>query len=223
MLSREQFAIEFAGLCEVFERTPTDGLINAYYNSLCDLTDKQFVEAIASVLRTRKYTKLPLPHEIREGIMEDAQSSAIIALDKAEKAIERHGSYTSVIFDDPVIHMVVRSMGGWPRFCCPAAYGDDQEWQWKQKEFIRLYDTFSKRPVAECPPVLSGIADIENSSAGRLEWLSKPKIVGDERKALAWTSTIKALPESGNAVVQVHSFIEQIIDRKVIASNDTDK
>lgn len=158
-----------------------------YFRVMEDMTIDQVEQAVYRLLRERKITStFPVPGEIRE-YSSNGESAAIVALDKAEKAIERHGSYSSVTFDDPVIHMVIVSMGGWPRFCCPSVYGDDQEWHWKQKEFVKLYEAFSKNPRAECPIVLFGILDTENSAAGRLEWISKPRIVGDVRLALEWT------------------------------------
>ena len=167
-----------------------------YFRVMEDMSIEQVEQAVYRLIRDRKITStFPVPGEIREFASEG--SAAILALDKLEKAIGKHGSYASVIFDDPVIHMVVVSMGGWPRVCCPSLYGDEQEWVWKQKEFVKLYDAFSKNHRAECPPVLFGIADIENSASGRIEWMGKPRIVGNAQKALEWTEARKQLVQDG--------------------------
>ena len=191
MLSHEKLRTELAGLCEVFDREPTKALAHAYYEALNDLTDDQLTKAVAVVLRTRKYSKLPLPSDIREAITGDVGSAAIIALDKAEKAAATHGSYKSVQFDDPVIHMVISAMGGWYKFCCPAAYGDPQDWHWKAKEFKSIYETFSHRTTAECPIVLYGLSDTNNGASGS-QGLGRPPVqIGDQKKIGQWTDEAK--------------------------------
>lgn len=211
MLSREKFRTEFAGLCEVFDREPTKALAHAYYEALNDLTDDQLSEAVAFVLRTRKYTKLPLPSDIREAITGDIQSAAIIALDKAEKAIERHSAYRSVQFDDPVIHMVISAMGGWYKFCCPAVYGDDQDWHWKQKEFKSIYVAFSQRPIAECPVVLFGILDTENSARG-IDITRAPEQIGDRKKIEQWTQAVSlGLTSDGSQKDSVKQLVVSVV------------
>lgn len=184
MLNAEIFAAEFAGLCEVFDRQPTKALASAYYETLCDMSDEQFKSAILAVMKTQKFSKLPLPAEIRESICA-SKSVALVALDKAERAIERHGSYCAVVFDDPVIHMVISAMGGWARFCCPSNYGDDQEWHWKQKEFVSLYETFSKHPHVEVPLVLVGLGDTHFDRNGQIIPIL-PKFIGDKRAVIEW-------------------------------------
>lgn len=185
MLDNKLFKNSISGLCEMFERQATDALLDIYYQALSDLTDEQFSIAIAAVIRGKKFNKLPLPGEIRDDFG-GGKSAALLALDKAEKAIEKHGSYVAVVFDDPIIHMVIRSMGGWPQFCCPSAYGDCQDWQWKQKEFVALYEVFVKNSRAECPPVLVGLGDMSYERNGEVIQIP-PAYVGDEQKAMAWS------------------------------------
>lgn len=167
----------------MFERKATDALLDIYYQALSDLSDDKFKEAISSVVRSKTFHKLPLPGEILDAISSD-ESEALLALQKAEYAISRHGSYSTVRFDDPVIHMVITAMGGWSRFCSPSTYGDDQEWHWKQKEFIQLYNTFLKNPRGNVPSQLSGICDTHNASNGHGDFQMPIMVIGDKNKAL---------------------------------------
>lgn len=183
MLTREKFKIEFAGLCEVFDREATKSLAHAYYEVLKDMSDDDFSQAISVVLKTRKYTKLPLPNDIREGLTGNVATAAIVALDKAEKAIEKYSAYRSVQFDDPVIHMAIESMGGWIKFCRPE---DEQDWHWHQKEFLRLYEAFATRPRS-CQNILPGLLAMDPNR--QMMGLPEPVgCIGDEKKRLAWTS-----------------------------------
>lgn len=205
MLTREKFKTEFAGLCEVFDREATKSLAHAYYESLKDLSDEQFSQAVAMVLKTRKYTKLPLPSDIREGLTGDVHSAAIIALDKAEKAVENYSAYRSVQFDDPVIHMAIESMGGWIKFCRPE---DDQDWHWHQKEFLRLYEAFAARPRS-CQNILPGLFAMDPHR--QMMGLPEPiGYIGDEQKRLAWTSKNSETPQ-----IAGQSGIKQIDTKKL--------
>lgn len=195
MLNYDLFVKSMAGLCELFERQQTDALLDIYYQALSDLTDDQFRQGIAAIVRGKKFNKLPLPGEILDAVGGN-QSAALLALDKAERAVEKHGSYSAVIFDDPVIHMVIANMGGWPRFCAPSSYGDDREWHWIQKEFVKLYEAFSKSQRSEFPTVLVGLSDTSYVRNGETV-VVPPKIIGDQQKALEWTEARKqALLES---------------------------
>jgi len=63
-----------------------------------------------------------------------AQEQFLIAKD----TITSHGAYRSVQFDDPIIHKVIESMGGWVNFCM-TQYKD---LPWKEKEFIKYYASY---------------------------------------------------------------------------------
>ena len=192
MLSRSTFAQSFTGLCEVYERTPTKVLVEAYYSVLSDLTERQFADAVKYVLSTRQYTKLPTPGEIRNAAVGDVNTKGLVALEKVEKSASRYGSYSSVAFDDHVIHMTITSMGGWPKFCSPGAYGDDREWHWIQKDFLARYEAFSKSPIP-FPPVLFGISDIDNMANGLENFCKPPVLIGGTQEQMTIAKPVKLI------------------------------
>ena len=179
------------GLWKMFRRendtAPDEQVIEVYYRALSDLSDEEFIRAIDRVVKIRVFPGMPKPAEIRDAAG-GGESEALLALDKAEKAVELHGMYKAVIFDDPVIHMVVSAMGGWTKFCRPDAFGEYQQPHWQRKEFVSLYETFSKNPRAECPKVLIGSGDTSYQRGDELV-LVPPVIVGDKVKALSWTKS----------------------------------
>jgi len=183
MLNHELFMQYFTGLCERYDKQATVALCDIYYMALEDLNDEQLKKSVSNVLRSREYSSMPSPAELRG---EDIENDALLALDKMEKAIERYGLYRSVRFDDPVIHMVVRSMGGWPAICRKEGE-EGEDWTWRRKEFVKLYRAFAMSPRAECPVTLIGLAESENNG------LPMVHIVGDGKKALAWTEGRKEL------------------------------
>lgn len=163
MLNEQKFAEGMGLLCAAFDREPTALLLKAYYMVLKSLTDEQFGSAIRKVLSTHEYSKLPLPADIMAQVHGDKGEAAIIALDKVEKAIARHGAYTSVKFDDPIIHAVIVALGGWPRICGMSL----EEWKWARKDFEKTYKAFvHNADKIQCPEHLCGIAEISNSAHG---------------------------------------------------------
>lgn len=93
--------------------------------------------------------------------------SGIVALAVIEEAMRRHGAYKSVIFADPLIHLVVERMGGWPKLCEIA--GD--EWRFVRRDLERLYDVVAKEliPMEKIPAILPGLHEIGNAANGHIE------------------------------------------------------
>lgn len=142
MLSDKVFAENMAILCELYERELTDMLLKAYYSILSGLTDEQFNAAVQNILRTRKYTKLPMPAEFLELINQGAEIKAQIALDELERVIDTTGPNYSVSFGDRIIHAVVMRLGGWEWINTQKL----DEWKWIRKDFIRLYCIYASKP-----------------------------------------------------------------------------
>lgn len=184
---RPKFATLMKALGETYGNTaPSKERVELYFRVLSDLSIEQVEEGVIALLNTRTTTStFPVPGEIRQSLS-GGQSAALIALDKAERAVERYGSYRSVQFDDPVIHMVISAMGGWPKFCVPDPV---QAWHWYQKEFCRMYEAFAKHG-RECPEVLYGICARENT-ANAIAHDDSLCIIGDGAKSLAWQRQLK--------------------------------
>ena len=79
----------------------------------------------------------------------------------------------SVKFDDPVIHSVIESMGGWEALCSI----ENAEMKWKRKEFENLYPIMAKREAH--PDRLIGMCDRQNLARGFDEFVNEPKEIGD--------------------------------------------
>ena len=111
---------------------------------------------------------------------------ALAALMKVEKAMDDHGAYATVVFDDPVIHAVIQSMGGWIKACRQTEY----EFTWWKKDFRERYEHCDRYGLPpELPVRLSGIFDQTNLALG--EKSQKPVVIGDFEKAIAWVSKLE--------------------------------
>ena len=83
-------------------------------------------------------------------------------------AIRTHGSYSSVAFDDALIHAVIKEMGGWKKFCSTP----DDRLLYTAKEFQERYRDYATKIPASHPKYLVG------TIGGRIEFVgNKEKIL----------------------------------------------
>uniref|UniRef100_A0A6M3J9G8 DUF6475 domain-containing protein n=2 Tax=viral metagenome TaxID=1070528 RepID=A0A6M3J9G8_9ZZZZ len=155
MLNEIKFSEGMSLLCETYQREPSKLLMQAYYMALKDLSDSEFETAIGKVLQDRKFNKMPMPGEIREYAIGNAEDKAILAYDAFTKGKAQTGAYESVVFEDKLIHAVVQSMGGWYEVCMIT----EDEWKFKRREFIDLYRAISRSPGREIPERLIGLGE----------------------------------------------------------------
>lgn len=169
---------------ELYDREMSALLQNVYWKALEPYTDEQCERAFNTVLVKTKF--FPKPAEIVqeiEGNIEDLATNAWLAV---QKTVRRVGTYQSVKFDDPVIHSVIESMGGWIEL----GQIPEKEIKWKQKEFERLYQLISSNG-SKHPSHLVGRFELEN--AGRFpEHTPKPVLVG------RYTLPVKSLEADTN-------------------------
>ncbi len=121
--------------------------------------------------------------EILDGTGEDR---ALAALLKVERAMEEHGGYATVVFDDPVIHATIQSLGGWLKACRQTDY----DFTWWKKDFQERYRHFDQYGLPpEVPVRLVGIFDQSNLPLG--EKPQKPVVIGNYEKAIEWVSKME--------------------------------
>ncbi len=159
---KERFVVMMQAICAVHRVEPTEALLRGYWMSLEDVQLKDFVVGARRAIRD--CTFLPKPAELRKLCGEiTAELRAVIAFDYVRRAIASPGTYVSVQFDDPTIHAVVRSLGGWPAL---GKLSVDEFEKWTRAEFLRLYQAYAGNPPAELPDYLPGISETINAATG---------------------------------------------------------
>lgn len=152
---------------------------------LDDLDDAPFLNAVYRLCREEKqlYPGSNVVALIRERAVSSA--SGLVALTRLEDAMQKIGAYRSVVFDDPIIHLVVDRMGGWPKLCGM----EHEEWKFLRREFERIYDVAKREPVPidQIPKRLVGVIELSNNAGGHADRPIQMSIYGDESKALEWT------------------------------------
>ncbi len=121
---------------------------------------------------------MPKPADITRMIGGRTVDAAQQAWAKVDWAIRSVGTYTSVAFDDPLIHRVASDMGGWVLL----GTRGDTDWPFVAKEFETRYRGYAMR--SEIPPYpahLSGIIEHENGHRGYPA--PEPVLIGDADRA----------------------------------------
>lgn len=175
-----QFLTGMKVLCETFQREPSELLVLAYWKALDHLSIEEFERAVIKAVGSLRF--FPKPVELRELVRGDAGAEAALAWDRVERAMSSFGTYRSVQFDDPAIHLAIESMGGWVSFGTREPDGED----WHRKEFERLYrialDRIERAGLdrARPPLVLAGLYELQGQE-------SPPRQVGDLTAIEEWT------------------------------------
>ena len=88
-----------------------------YFLALKDLSKEEFQTGFIRIVKDREYTNFPSIAEIRKYSLwlkeQDVETRIHIAKEKLKAAIKVYGAYRTVCFDDPNIHAVIDSLGGW--------------------------------------------------------------------------------------------------------------
>ncbi len=150
-----------------------------YYLALKDLSKEDFLNGFIRLLRDREYTNFPSIAEIRKYSLwlkeQDIETRIHIAKEKLKAAIRVYGAYRTVGFDDPNIHAVIDSLGGWIQVCTMNAVDLDKFITFEFKKVYRAYLQVSYNINSK----YLGIHDKENEKENLT-------VVGNQEQYLEW-------------------------------------
>lgn len=123
---------------------------------------------------------LPKPADVVKMIGGTTQDSAMQAWAKVDRAVRVVGTYSDVVFDDPLIHRVIEEMGGWIGF----GQKTETDWPFVAKEFETRYRSYKLRnECPEYPRLLIGISNAQNAREGQN--IEPPRLVGNRKLCLS--------------------------------------
>lgn len=169
--NEREFADLIKALAEIWETPMSPVKSELYFKALEDLTIEQVKRAVYQIIKSRTFASMPKPGEIREAIEGTKQDKATEAWLLLDYAVRYIGHWSSVQFDDSVIHSVVEAMGGWEYLCT----AENSKWKWKRKEFENLYPIMAKRTSHS--EFLLGETARMNMVSGYENCIPKPVIV----------------------------------------------
>lgn len=176
------------GLAEYFGKELSPATLDVYLEAFQAYDDRDIVNACTYVVKTLKF--FPRVADFVEIIEGDPESKSAVAWRTLIKAIEDHGGYYSVRFDDGAIMAAVEAMGGWIQLC-GLTYTD---LKFRQKEFDSLYRQFLRRRDSY-PDKLVGFFEADNRSKGYLDNIQVPRRV----TSIGERSSLRLAPERVDA------------------------
>lgn len=204
----EQFAVMMLGIAENYGQSVTPEGIALRFRMLAPYPIDEVQRAATSILRSRRYTSMPTVADFMEylggGSIEDR---AMIEAGKVLRAIEQHGGYNSVVFDEPTTQAVIQyAFGGWVKLC--ADCGTDEPEKWFRHHFAKYWAAY-KRQGLRLMGVLDGAHAIANRAGGNAEFSPRPRLVGDEAKAREVMRTVDTISHINAAFPQQLPGMEQ--------------
>lgn len=185
----EAFVAIMLGVADNFSAELSASGLEMRFKALKSYPLEQVEQAAMAILLSRKYQKMPTVGEFTEHLQGGScDDKAEVESGKVVRAIEQHGGYTSIAFDDPVTQAVIQQgYGGWAKLCDELNAAEEK---WFRKDFARMYTAYARQRVevfGHLPGRFELMAAADNS---RFE---PPALVGDKAKAAAIASGGKAM------------------------------
>ncbi len=164
---------------EGYGKSMSKSLVEMYWAALqgFDLVDvKRALQAHVVHPDAGRY--MPKPADVIRFLQGDSRTQALRAWSRVVTAIREVGGYESVVFDDPIIHAVIRDMDGWIRLCQVR----EDELPFRGHDFQARYAGYVGYPLAAYPRQLTG-------RLAHQQGLADPPVdrlmcIGDKQKAL---------------------------------------
>ena len=184
-LDRKIFVSTMENLCKYYKTDFNEFIDMVYWGVLQDLSTDEFKAAIVKIFQERIYPSMPQPGEIRQHAIGKLDHKAMIAAGNFKKAIESYGSYYTMVFDDPVIHVIVdKHFGSWKKVCQMTT---EELTAFLKFDFSKLYAAYANRQNMDIKLELKGSHD--NMNEGKSYYVPGiyTRMIGDEKKCVEWT------------------------------------
>jgi len=146
---------------------------------VCEAFDlEQVTKAFSAHLTDAEHGRfMPKPADLVRVLHGTRTDRSLIAWGKVLGAMQRVGAYTSVCFDDGLIHAAIEDLGGWIKVCRSTT----DELPHVQRRFCDSYKAYTTRGDAVFPALLPGANHLDNATRGYAN--PKPTLIGDPEAA----------------------------------------
>lgn len=149
------------GALAFFKQDTTDFTLSVWWEACQPFSLEQVRKAFtAHAMHPERGAFAPRPADFVRELAGTHTDRALMAWGRVSRAMSEVGAYATVDFGDPVIHAVVRELGGWALIC--RAPNDEQ--QFLQKRFCDFFRTYTTRGASEAPLALQGEHDTTNAA-----------------------------------------------------------
>lgn len=175
-----RFAKALVVLAEYYGKEISEGVIGLYWQGLKQYEIGVIESAIARHIQNPDNGQfMPKIADIVRMIEGTTQGASAIAWGKVMRAIGAVGTYQSICFDDPCIHLAIGDIGGW----VDIGKCSQDDLPFLQNRFDKAYRAYRCRG-SDLPPYprhLPGICEISNSASGHP--VDPPMLAGDKELA----------------------------------------
>lgn len=177
----DTFAKMLLAVGELYGKQVSPTTISLYFKSLIEYDIKDIGRAFNLHVKNPDNGQFfPKPADLVRMLEGNTENQGMLAWVKVREAIGMAGPWRSVTFDDPIIHLVLFDMGGWPKLCDMTA---DEE-PFVAKEFEKRYRAYRVKGRPEkFPSHLPGLAEKQNS--GRFAHKEPVMLIGVKENANA--------------------------------------
>lgn len=147
-LNRDIFQQCISMVESVFKKKYTEEEKFVYYEVLKDIEEEEFKKATINLIKTHPVTTLPIPNDFvkRTEPKENKIKKKYIEIkEQIKKLINKHGL---VIYEDPLIHVVVNKLGGLERLRMMESYYFEKVMNEELENIVLLYyDNYSPEDI----------------------------------------------------------------------------
>lgn len=176
---KKDFTFLMINVAEIYNKKLSQPMLDIYWRCLEAYSFAQISMALKIHLLHPDHGQfMPKPADILRAINGNTGSQATLAWNKVLQSIRRVGSYESVVFDDPLIHLVIMDLGGWIALC----QHDSKSLIFVAKDFEKIYSIYLQRKPNSYPNKLIGQTEHKNKQAGFSH--QELRLLGEKNKAL---------------------------------------
>lgn len=203
---REKFSELLTDALAFYRRDVSTFALTVWWQACQPFAFEQVAKALTAHAMDAEQGRFPpMPADIVKQLAGTRTDRSLIAWGKVLDAAQRVGAYTSVCFDDGLIHAAIEDVGGWVTLCRT----DIDELPFVQKRFCDSYKAYSMRPDVKYPALLAGEHDAANVLRGF--GAKAPTLIGDPQKAATVYRSGSDMPKT-----QITHATESLVEIKRI-------
>ena len=178
-MDKQRFARAVTALHEYYGKDASSAVVELYWQGLCQYSSDQLESAIMRHIQNPDNGQwMPKVSDLVKMMEGTTQDTAWQAWVKVERAISSAGTYRSVAFDDPIIHLCIDDLGGW----IDIGQTSSKELPFLQKRFEQIYRSYKVRgDLPPHKPDLIGMNEAANNMKGYDS--DPPKLIGNPEGA----------------------------------------
>jgi len=211
---KRKFVEVLTSLSDLYDASISENSIQLYWDILQKYSIDEFVLSAKAHASTSKW--MPKPSDFIDSLESATPSSeekAIVAWAAVTSSTRSIGGNTSVRFDDPLIHAVIRSLGGWSGLCASSATYFQTT---MRRQFIATYQSMYNLCVLGLK--VDGLLPLQGRDRGR-EVEVKTQIPSGPQHLLLKEQEKELLTEGGTDDSRVKRLVSGVSEATKIHSN----